>query len=132
MSHDRGDQRPNPSIHAVFQRRRFLTQLTAVAASASGLSACGGGNDGVEVTVGEGGLSFSDNTLFVTVGVQATVTIDDELYERALQVADPTMDKADLFREADDLDLEVRVLEADRERLHRAARKPRHQAHGGR
>jgi hypothetical protein len=28
------------------------------------------------------------------------VTIDDALYERALEVADPTMDKADLFREA--------------------------------
>ena len=31
--------------------------------------------------------------------MRTTVTIDDELYERALQVADPTMDKADLFRE---------------------------------
>lgn len=28
------------------------------------------------------------------------MTIDDALYERALEVADPTMDKADLFREA--------------------------------
>jgi hypothetical protein len=28
------------------------------------------------------------------------VTIDDTLYERALEVADPSMDKADLFREA--------------------------------
>jgi Arc/MetJ family transcription regulator len=32
--------------------------------------------------------------------VRTTVTIDDELYQRALEVADPEMDKADLFREA--------------------------------
>ena len=32
--------------------------------------------------------------------MRTTVTIDDELYERALEVADPTMDRADLFREA--------------------------------
>ena len=32
--------------------------------------------------------------------MRTTVTIDDALYERALQVADPGMDKADLFREA--------------------------------
>jgi len=32
--------------------------------------------------------------------MQATVTIDDALYERALEVADPAMDKADLWREA--------------------------------
>ena len=32
--------------------------------------------------------------------MRTTVTIDDALYERALGVADPTMDKADLFREA--------------------------------
>ena len=31
--------------------------------------------------------------------MRTTVTIDDALYERALQVADPAMDKADLFRE---------------------------------
>ena len=30
----------------------------------------------------------------------ATVTVDDALYEQALEVADPGMDKADLFREA--------------------------------
>jgi len=28
------------------------------------------------------------------------VTIDDALHERALEVADPAMDRADLFREA--------------------------------
>ena len=32
--------------------------------------------------------------------MRTTVTIDDELYNRAPEVADPAMDKADLFREA--------------------------------
>ena len=32
--------------------------------------------------------------------MRTTVTIDDELYEKALEMADPEMDKADLFREA--------------------------------
>jgi Arc/MetJ family transcription regulator len=32
--------------------------------------------------------------------MRTTVTIDDELYRRALEVADPEMAKADLFREA--------------------------------
>ena len=32
--------------------------------------------------------------------MRTTVTIDDALYERALEVAEPGMDKADLFREA--------------------------------
>ena len=32
--------------------------------------------------------------------MRTTVTIDDALYERALEVADPNMDKSDLFREA--------------------------------
>ena len=32
--------------------------------------------------------------------MRTTVTIDSQLYERALEVADPDMDKADLFREA--------------------------------
>ena len=32
--------------------------------------------------------------------VRTTVTVDDELYQRALGVADPGMDKTDLFREA--------------------------------
>jgi Arc/MetJ family transcription regulator len=32
--------------------------------------------------------------------MRTTVTIDDELYDKALEVADPSMDKADLFREA--------------------------------
>lgn len=32
--------------------------------------------------------------------MRTTVTIDDDLYEQALAVADPSMDKSDLFREA--------------------------------
>ena len=32
--------------------------------------------------------------------MRTTVTIDDDLYEQALQAAEPNMDKADLFREA--------------------------------
>ena len=32
--------------------------------------------------------------------MRTTVTIDDALYAQALEVADPTMDKSDLFREA--------------------------------
>ena len=39
--------------------------------------------------------------------MRTTVTIDDELYQRALDVADPGMDKGDLFREA--MKLFVRV-----------------------
>jgi Arc/MetJ family transcription regulator len=32
--------------------------------------------------------------------MRTTVTIDDDLYEKALAMADPGMDRADLFREA--------------------------------
>lgn len=32
--------------------------------------------------------------------MRTTVTIDDALYEQALEMADPGMDKADIFREA--------------------------------
>jgi Arc/MetJ family transcription regulator len=32
--------------------------------------------------------------------MRTTVTIDDELYQRALDVADPEMERGDLFREA--------------------------------
>jgi len=32
--------------------------------------------------------------------MRTTVTIDDALYESALEVADPGMDKSDIFREA--------------------------------
>jgi len=32
--------------------------------------------------------------------MRTTVTIDDALYEKALEMADPGMDKTDIFREA--------------------------------
>ncbi len=32
--------------------------------------------------------------------MRTTVTIDDTLYEQALEMADPEMNKSDLFREA--------------------------------
>ena len=32
--------------------------------------------------------------------MRTTVTLDDALFERALEVADPGMDKSELFREA--------------------------------
>ena len=32
--------------------------------------------------------------------MRTTVTIDDALYEKALEVADPQIDRADIFREA--------------------------------
>lgn len=32
--------------------------------------------------------------------MRTTVTIDDDLYEKAIQMADPGMDKSELFREA--------------------------------
>jgi Arc/MetJ family transcription regulator len=32
--------------------------------------------------------------------MRTTVTIDDALYAQALEMADPSMDKADIFREA--------------------------------
>ncbi|MES2300090.1 MAG: type II toxin-antitoxin system VapB family antitoxin [Pseudomonadota bacterium] len=44
--------------------------------------------------------------------MRTTVTIDDELYNKALEVADPSMDKADLFREA--VKTFVRVRAANR------------------
>jgi Arc/MetJ family transcription regulator len=44
--------------------------------------------------------------------MRTTVTLDDALYQRALEVADPGMNKADLFREA--VELFVRVQAAKR------------------
>src|SRR5690242_13250119 len=46
--------------------------------------------------------------------MRTTVTIDDELHARALELAEPTMDKKDLFREA--LKTFVRVQAAKRPR----------------
>ena len=44
--------------------------------------------------------------------MRTTVTIDDELFQRALELADPGTDKADLFREA--MKVFVRVQAAKR------------------
>jgi Arc/MetJ family transcription regulator len=35
-----------------------------------------------------------------TIYMRTTVTIDDALYQKALEVADPNMEKSDIFREA--------------------------------
>jgi len=44
--------------------------------------------------------------------MRTTVTIEDSLYEKALEVADPGMEKSDLFREA--ISTFVRVQAAKR------------------
>jgi Arc/MetJ family transcription regulator len=44
--------------------------------------------------------------------MRTTITIDDALYQKALELADPKMDKADLFREA--MSTFVRVQAAKR------------------
>ena len=44
--------------------------------------------------------------------MRTTVTIDDELYEKALEMADQDMDKSELFREA--IKVFVRVQAAKR------------------
>jgi len=41
--------------------------------------------------------------------MRKTITIDDELYERALELADPQMDKKDVFREAIRTFIQVRA-----------------------
>ncbi len=41
--------------------------------------------------------------------MRTTVTIDDDLYQRGLDLADPGMDKADLFREAINVFIRVQV-----------------------
>ncbi len=44
--------------------------------------------------------------------MRTTVTIDDDLYQSCLELADPGIDKADLFREA--MSVFVRVQSAKR------------------
>jgi len=44
--------------------------------------------------------------------MRTTVTIDDTLYEKALEMADPDMEKSDLFREA--VETFVRIQAAKR------------------
>jgi Arc/MetJ family transcription regulator len=41
--------------------------------------------------------------------MRTTVTVDDALYEKALELADPNMDKADIFREAMKVFVQVRA-----------------------
>jgi len=41
--------------------------------------------------------------------MRTTVTIDDELYQRGLDLADPGMDKTDLFREAMTVFIRVQI-----------------------
>lgn len=41
--------------------------------------------------------------------MRTTVTIDDELYEQALALADPGMDESDLFREAIETFVRIRA-----------------------
>ena len=71
--------------------------------------------------------------------MRTTITIDDDLYEQALKVADPDMVKADLFREA--IKTFVRVKSAQRlaalggsapRRRREPRQHPRRQALGGR
>ena len=45
-------------------------------------------------------LMYNYTNIDASIAMRTTVTIDDTLYEKALEVADPAMDKADLFREA--------------------------------
>lgn len=44
--------------------------------------------------------------------VRTTVTIDDDLYRQALELADPAVNKADIFREA--IKVFIRVQSAKR------------------
>jgi Arc/MetJ family transcription regulator len=38
--------------------------------------------------------------IYIGANMRTTVTIEDALYEKALEVADPTMEKSEIFREA--------------------------------
>jgi hypothetical protein len=44
--------------------------------------------------------------------MRTTVTINDELYKKALELSDPSMDKSDIFREA--INVFIRVQAAKR------------------
>lgn len=43
------------------------------------------------------------------ITMRTTVTIDDDLYQRGLELADPEMDKANLFREAMNVFIRVQI-----------------------
>lgn len=47
-------------------------------------------------------LTMMQNRIYCDAegNMRTTVTIDDALYEKALEMADPNMDKAEIFREA--------------------------------
>jgi len=40
------------------------------------------------------------SSLIQVLAMRTTVTIEDSLFEKALEMADPEMDKAEIFREA--------------------------------
>jgi hypothetical protein len=52
------------------------------------------------------------NIYFDEVFMRTTVTINDELYKKALEFSDPNMDKSDIFREA--INVFIRVQAAKR------------------
>ena len=43
---------------------------------------------------------MTSNVYTMRNDMRTTVTIDDELYKQALEMADPEMEKSDLFKEA--------------------------------
>lgn len=47
-------------------------------------------------------MMHSGITIYINqlLPMRTTVTIDDALYQKALEMADPDMDKSDIFREA--------------------------------
>jgi hypothetical protein len=46
------------------------------------------------------GMMHDDADTDAEIPMRTTATIDDALYEKALEMADPDMNKADIFREA--------------------------------
>jgi hypothetical protein len=57
-------------------------------------------------------LLIQYNIYFDEVFMRTTVTINDELYKKALEFSDPNMDKSDIFREA--INVFIRVQAAKR------------------
>ncbi len=45
-------------------------------------------------------LDFLPASIKKDITMRTTVTIDDDLYQKAMEMADPGTDKAELFREA--------------------------------
>jgi hypothetical protein len=46
------------------------------------------------------GMMHDDADTDAEISMRTTATLDDALYEKALEMADPDMHKADIFREA--------------------------------